>query len=102
MCLSANDVRLKGCPVQVLVPSDNHTFELNIKELEKILLDENIRNKNVAVISIVGAFRKGKSFILDFFLRYLNAQVGIYNFMSADLYQIIIIEILFNILMTQT
>ena len=77
MCFPENNTLLKGTPVQVLEPSDNYTFKVNIEALEKILGDENIRNKKVAVISVAGVFRTGKSFILDFFLRYLHAQVGI-------------------------
>ena len=76
-CFSVNDAKLKGFPVQVLVPSDNFTFKLDVAALERILLDKKIRNQNVVVICVAGAFRGGKSFILDFFIRYLNAQVSI-------------------------
>ena len=41
--------------------------------LESILLAENVINKPVVVISVAGAFRKGKSFLLDMMLRYLTA-----------------------------
>ncbi|XP_059992997.1 atlastin-3-like isoform X2 [Lagenorhynchus albirostris] len=65
----------KPCPVQVvLVQKDQHAFELEEKALASILLQEHIRDLDVVVVSVAGAFRKGKSFFLDFMLRYLYIQ----------------------------
>ena len=70
------DSKLLGArPVPVVVATQNHSFELDEKALEDILLDESVRDKKVAVVSVAGAFRKGKSFLLDFFLRYLDREV---------------------------
>ncbi|XP_077818654.1 atlastin-3 isoform X2 [Macaca mulatta] len=44
------------------------------KALASILLQDHIRDLDVVVVSVAGAFRKGKSFILDFMLRYLYSQ----------------------------
>lgn len=71
------DAKLLGArPISVVVATQNHTFELDEKALEEILLDESVRDKKVAVVSVAGAFRKGKSFLLDFFLRYLDREVS--------------------------
>uniref|UniRef100_A0A2I3G5X5 GB1/RHD3-type G domain-containing protein n=1 Tax=Nomascus leucogenys TaxID=61853 RepID=A0A2I3G5X5_NOMLE len=65
----------KPGPVQVvLVQKDQHSFELDEKALASILLQDHIRDLDVVVVSVTGAFRKGKSFILDFMLRYLYSQ----------------------------
>ncbi|XP_041958912.1 atlastin-2 isoform X2 [Alosa alosa] len=62
-------------PVQVVVANeDDHEFVLDEVTLERILLQENIRDLNVVVVSVAGAFRKGKSFLLDFMLRYMYNQ----------------------------
>ncbi|XP_032266216.1 atlastin-2 isoform X4 [Halichoerus grypus] len=62
----------KPCPVQiVLAHEDDHNFELDEEALEQILLQEPIRDLNIVVVSVAGAFRKGKSFLLDFMLRYM-------------------------------
>ncbi|XP_036190713.1 atlastin-2 isoform X10 [Myotis myotis] len=62
----------KPCPVQiVLAHEDDHNFELDEAALEQILLQEHIRDLNIVVVSVAGAFRKGKSFLLDFMLRYM-------------------------------
>jgi atlastin len=59
--------------IKVLQPvEEDHTFLINIDALEKILCDKTIAGKNVCVIGVAGKFRKGKSFLLNFFLRYLN------------------------------
>lgn len=72
--VSAKGTKLKGHPVQVVVAKDDQSFELDEEELSSILLHPNVRDKKVVVLSVAGAFRKGKSFFLDFCLRYLNAQ----------------------------
>ena len=72
--VSSNKSKLRGCPINVVVATENHTFELKEEALERILLDPEVRDKKVVVVSVAGAFRKGKSFLLDFFLRYLSAE----------------------------
>lgn len=67
-----------GQPVQIVLAHPDHSFELNEEALSKILLDDDIKNRSVVVVSVAGAFRKGKSFLLDFFLRYMNSQVCYY------------------------
>jgi hypothetical protein len=41
-----------------------------------ILLHPEVRDRKIVSLSIVGAFRKGKSFLLDYMLRYLYATVS--------------------------
>ncbi|XP_007521056.1 atlastin-2 isoform X1 [Erinaceus europaeus] len=68
----SDEVMKKPCPVQIVVAQeDDHNFELDEAALEQILLQEHIRDLNIVVVSVAGAFRKGKSFLLDFMLRYM-------------------------------
>lgn len=62
--------------IQIVNPS-NHLFQLQIDELTPILENKNIKYRNVVVVSIAGAYRQGKSFLMNFFLRYLYAQVNL-------------------------
>ena len=64
-----------GHGVQILSPNNNHSFVLEISELNKLLDVEDIKDRFMVVVSIAGAFRQGKSFLLNFFLKYLQAQV---------------------------
>lgn len=61
-------------PIQLVVPV-NHSFELNIDELKPVLEADAIKDRHVVIVSIAGAFRQGKSFLLNIFLKYLYAQV---------------------------
>lgn len=70
------DTLTKGEPVQIVTTSDDHLFELNEEALANILCDDAVKDKKICVLSVAGAFRKGKSFILDFFLRYLARNVS--------------------------
>uniref|UniRef100_A0A8C9TP49 Atlastin 3 n=1 Tax=Scleropages formosus TaxID=113540 RepID=A0A8C9TP49_SCLFO len=59
-------------PVQIVtVSKEDHSFSLDTEALERVLLAPEVRDKHVVVLSVAGAFRKGKSFILDFMLRYM-------------------------------
>lgn len=62
-------------PIQILTPV-NHQYKLQLEVLKEILEHDDIKNRQVVAVSIAGAFRKGKSFLLNFFLKYLYAQVS--------------------------
>jgi atlastin len=64
-----------GRAIQVILANDDHSFELDEAALEDILMQDHVKDRHVVVVSVAGAFRKGKSFLLDFFLRYMNSQV---------------------------
>lgn len=69
----------KGSPIQIFKIEDDHTYSLNVQALAKILLHEKIKDRLISVISIGGAYRKGKSFLLDFMLRYLYSNYVHHN-----------------------
>lgn len=63
-------------PVQIVtVNKEDHSFDLDTEALSRILLAPEVRDKDVVVVSVAGAFRKGKSFFLDFMLRYMYRKV---------------------------
>ncbi|KAK5908703.1 hypothetical protein CgunFtcFv8_016736 [Champsocephalus gunnari] len=65
----------KARPIQIVVTNeDEHSFELDAPALERILLQDHVKDLNVVVVSVAGAFRKGKSFLLDFMLRFMHSQ----------------------------
>ena len=58
------------------MPGNDHSFTLNESALKKILLDRKVKNNKVIVLSIVGAYRTGKSFLLNLILRHLYSKVS--------------------------
>ncbi|XP_037529367.1 atlastin-2 [Rhipicephalus sanguineus] len=61
-----------GQPLQIL-NVDGRRLELDEHGLARLLLDERVKDHPVVVIAVAGAFRKGKSFLLCFLLRYLRS-----------------------------
>lgn len=59
--------------IKIAYPS-NHTFKFELDNLKSVLEAENIKDRQVVIVSVAGAFRKGKSFLLNLFLRYLTAR----------------------------
>lgn len=63
----------EGRPIQIVtVDPETREFVLDEDALASILLSEKCKDKPVSVVSIAGDFRKGKSFLLNFLLRYLT------------------------------
>lgn len=81
--------------VNVAGTKDNRYLELDEIALAEILLKENVRDKPVAVISISGRFREGKSFLLNFLLHHLERKAISASFYNKLLKVSRIIFILF-------
>ncbi len=64
-------------PLQIVTTGENHTFVLDEDTLTDVLLQNQLKDRFVVVVSVAGAFRKGKSFLLDFFLRYMYSKVSV-------------------------
>lgn len=65
---------MKGSAVPIIkLGSSSNKFELDKNALNSILSKENDENCEIAVISIAGAFRQGKSFLLNFFINCLDS-----------------------------
>lgn len=75
-------------PLQIIETTEEHVFNLDEDTLTEVLLQDEIKDRYVVVVSVAGAFRKGKSFLLDFFLRYMYSTVSCdcLNYLSLDLY----------------
>ena len=59
-----------------IITTNDHVFNLELDGIKSILENDSIKDRSVVVVSIAGAFRQGKSFLLNFFIKYLFAQVS--------------------------
>ena len=64
------------CVVERKESEGKDSYLLKEDRLRQLLLRADCRDKPVVVLSIAGGARKGKSFLLSLFLRYLRAQVS--------------------------
>lgn len=72
MTTSSSTSSLLASALQIVSISDGNSLDLNNDNLTSILSKIPDTHK-VSVVSVVGAFRTGKSFLLNFFLRYLRS-----------------------------
>ncbi|KAI1286282.1 Atlastin-1 [Halotydeus destructor] len=62
-----------GQAIQIVNIGKSQGLELDIDGLSTVLLHPKCRDNAISIVSIAGATRKGKSFLLNFLLRYLKA-----------------------------
>ncbi|CAO1407507.1 unnamed protein product [Diamesa hyperborea] len=66
-----------GIPASIITfnvqNQDNSSIQVDFEALDLILLHPEVKDRQIVVISIVGAFRKGKSYFLNYCLRFLYA-----------------------------
>lgn len=61
--------------IQILKTCKKDKLQWDMNALDKILNAPEVQDHEIAIITVAGGFRKGKSFILNYFLRYLYAKV---------------------------
>lgn len=65
--------------VQIMEYVENNgirEFKINFDVIGNILLHDKVKNRKIVVLSIIGEYRKGKSFFLGYCLRFLYANVS--------------------------
>lgn len=74
--MTSNHQHPHGSTVNILKFNDSKEIQVENVEIEKIFLHPEVKNRKIVVCSIIGAFRRGKSFFLDYCLRFLYANVS--------------------------
>ncbi|XP_055307321.1 atlastin-like [Sitodiplosis mosellana] len=79
ICLQISaEMPSSGHAIQIINLS-NHSLKIQLNEVQPILEADDIKDRHIVVVSIAGAFRQGKSFLLNFFIKYLDAQYKKHN-----------------------
>lgn len=66
-----------GKAINVLKFGDESKILIDEPALKKMFTHPEVKNRKIIAFSIIGAFRKGKSFFLDYCLRFLYANVSL-------------------------
>lgn len=69
--------------MQIVQVDASGSYKLDEEALAALLLRDEVADCRVALVSVAGAFRGGKSFLLDFMLRYLRAEVSDVRYISS-------------------
>lgn len=64
-----------GQPVVINSVGSDGNLNLNMDSLIQILLHDEVKNQKIAIVSVMGAYRSGKSLFMNYCLRYLYANV---------------------------
>ena len=62
------------CAVPIVIPLENDKYKFDEEVFKQILEENDAADLPAVCLSVAGSFRKGKSFLLNFLLRYLNAE----------------------------
>jgi len=62
-----------GAAKQIIFFGEGKKLKLNKGELTNILNQEHVRGLPIAILSVIGGYRTGKSFLLSWLVRYFKA-----------------------------
>lgn len=65
-----------GHSINVLKFNDDETLRVDYEAFNELFMHSDVKDRNIAAVSIIGAFRKGKSFFMDYCLRFMYANVS--------------------------
>lgn len=65
-----------GHSLNVLKFNDDETLRVDYEAFNELFMHPEVKDRNIAAVSIIGAFRKGKSFFMDYCLRFMYANVS--------------------------
>ncbi|CAG9812153.1 unnamed protein product [Chironomus riparius] len=77
---STDQSHLHGQSVSILSFTSENKIIINEEVLKQTFDHPELQNRKVVVFSIIGAYRKGKSFFLDYCLRFLYAHYSSINY----------------------
>lgn len=73
---SNKNIKVLGKAEEISWISKNNTEEINVEALKSILRHPEVENRKLFVVTVTGPSKTGKSFLLDYCLRYLYANVS--------------------------
>jgi atlastin len=65
-----------GHPLSLMKFDENENITIDMDALDRTFLHPEVKDRKIVAISIIGAFRKGKSFLMDYALRYMYQNVS--------------------------
>lgn len=65
-----------GSPAVIVnFDQEKSTASINHETFDRIFLHHEVKDRKIVIVTIVGALRKGKSFFMDYCLRFMYANV---------------------------
>jgi len=71
---------MMGEAKQIIVFDEERKLKLNKVELENILNQEHVKGLPIVILSVIGALRSGKSFLLSWLVSYFKADSKVITF----------------------
>jgi hypothetical protein len=68
-----------GHPLSLMSFGNEGEIIVNNDGIDEIFMHPDVKDRKIVAVSIIGAFRKGKSFLMDYALRYMYGNVSSTN-----------------------
>lgn len=72
-------IRMMGEAKQIIIFDDEKKLKFDKVELENILNQEQVKGLPMMILSVIGAFRTGKSFLISWLVSYFKAHLKVSN-----------------------